>query len=175
MRWIWAALLAMASSETDMTEAHEPTRKELKEQLTAAEADKAAMEARLARLEAAFAAKAEPATFSEIDLARLKAAREELEALRPGASKPWTPPQGPPPKFVPYQGLARARVKCATEHFHEPGEVFAVDLPVLWSDDPFEPVEEINGEYVPRTDVVIVSYRFRARAADMGQLAANQI
>jgi len=45
-----------------------------------------------------------------------------------------------PIKPVPYRGLVRATEDCATEHYHKAGEVFAIDLPCLWSDDPFVPV-----------------------------------
>lgn len=151
--------------------AEEPTRKELNAKLAETEgalekerADKAALETRLARLEAAFNAQAAP-TFSELDLARLKAAKEELEALRPGASRSLALPAGPAPKLEPYKGLVRALDKCAYDHMYEPGEVFFVDVPALWTDDPYEPVRPVGTELEPRyerrTDVSVVDFRFR--------------
>lgn len=133
--------------------------------------------ARLAKLEAAFAAKPVPnPEEDEVQARRLREAEAELEALRPRASRPTVRLSGPEPKHVPYQGLVRAKVDCAVGCFHEGpnldkgkvhGDVFSVDVPVLWSDDPYEPVRvsgtREDGTQICeiRTDVAIVDWRWR--------------
>lgn len=143
----------------------EPTRAELTEQLSAERLEKSKLEERLARLEAAFASQTAP-IFSEIDLARLKAAKEELESLRPGAGRQLAAPSGPAPRLIPYEGLVRAIEKCAYDHLYEPGEVFYVSVEALWTDDPYEPVRQVNTNdleprYERRTDVSQIDFRFR--------------
>lgn len=44
------------------------------------------------------------------------------------------------PKLVPYTGMVRATVDCCIDRHRLQGEVFRVEMPALWSDDPFEPV-----------------------------------
>jgi hypothetical protein len=152
----------------------EPTRAELTEQLSAERAAKASLEERLARLEALVSA-APPAPAMNANEALLAAAIEELQRLRPQAAHEVDRPKGPAPKLVAYKGLVRAITDCAYGGYrHGPkegvgGDVFEVDLPTLWSDDPFEPVT-IKGEgesgqplYARRTDVPILDWRWRVR------------
>jgi hypothetical protein len=43
-------------------------------------------------------------------------------------------------KLVRYAGLVQATADCCMEHRHAAGEVFEVDVPALWTDDPYMPV-----------------------------------
>lgn len=165
-----------------MGENHEPTRKELAAELEAQRTENADLKARMERLEALVAKPPEP-VFTQTDLDRLRQAREELEALRPGASRSFAAPTGPAPQLVPYKGLVRATQDCTYGSYRagpgstsaacganaDPdGDVFEVDVQALWSDDPWVPVRQVAREggavyYVPRTDVPIVDARFRVR------------
>lgn len=159
----------------------EPTRKELAEQLEKERGEKAKLEERLARLEAAFAANTETESQRLNREKRLADAEAELAGLRPDAARPLMAPRGPAPKLVPYKGFVRARVDCAYECYRHAGDVFEIDVPGLWSDDPWEPVrvtgDNEDGTPIvnPRTDVTRIDARFRQRAPDAGLLAANQI
>jgi hypothetical protein len=164
-----------------MTEEITGTRKELAEQLTAEREEKAKLEARLARLEAAFAANQETDEQRQQRERRLAEAEAELVALRPDASRAYQPPSGPAPKLIPYKGWVRARVDCAYDAYYKPGDIFEVELQTLWSDDPWEAVSprwDEGGALIEvkvRTDVHPVDRRFRQRAPDFGSIAANQI
>lgn len=144
-----------------------------------------ALEERLAKLEAAVAAK--PEAMSQSDVAQLAAAIKELTDLHPKAAQPISMPSGPKPKFVPYKGLVRAKVDCAIGTFRRgpdpskgiAAEVFAVDVPVLWSDDPFEPVRQIDTNdaeprYAVRDDVPVIDYRWRPRADSASLFAESR-
>jgi hypothetical protein len=120
------------------------TRKELAEALAKSNALVESQGAAIARLEALLAAKAEPTLgLQEAILQRelaaanaeLKDKRELLERVRsrPGAS-------GPDIKLVPYSGMVVSTAVCCPDHRREVGEVFLVNLPALYTDDPFEPV-----------------------------------
>jgi hypothetical protein len=173
-----------------MSEEVTGTRKELAEQLAVEKAEKQKLEERLARLEAAFAANQETDEQRKVREKRLAEAEAELMALRPAASQPYQPPTGKRPDFKPYKGWVRALVDCTYDGYRfgpHPdqgrtyGDVFEIDVPTLWSDDPFEPVEprwDEQGNLIEvkvRKDVVRVNHRWRQRAPDMGLLAANQI
>ncbi len=45
-----------------------------------------------------------------------------------------------PLDLVPYKGLVKATVLCCIGTQRQQGEVFEVDVPALWTDDPYEPV-----------------------------------
>jgi hypothetical protein len=149
-----------------------PSRETLSAELTETKAQNEALAERLAKLEAAFAAK--PAQPDPEMARRLREAEAELEALRPGASRATAPLRGVPPKFVPYKGTVRARTDCVIGSYQygpdnkmgQPVSIFEVDVPVLWSDDPYEPVtvtvhEDGAKTAVPRTDVAVVNARWR--------------
>ncbi|SRR5579884_2243591 len=104
----------------------EPTRAELAEQL-------AMLEARVK------AAEQERDTLKAGRDAELNKALAELQSLRPNAAAAVSAPQGRPQK-VPYKGMVQAKEPCVYDRKYETGDVFAVDLPALWSDDPFVPV-----------------------------------
>ena len=126
---------------------------------------------RLAVLEAAFAAQATAP--KPVAPSALEAAQAELAAMHPRAALAFEAPKGPRPVPVPYKGLVRAKEKCAIGCWHDKDEVFEVDLPALWTDDPFEPVREVSRSmpteqfpagkpiYETRTDVAIIDWRFR--------------
>lgn len=172
--------------------ADEPTRKELNEQLATERAQNAEMSARLARLEQQVAAIPPPETDAQrlVREKRLADAEAELAELRPGAARVLDKPKGPAPTLVPYKGWVRATKDCAygcyrfgpdPDKGRQYGDVFEIDVPTLWSDDPWEPVIpswDEGGNLVQvklRRDVTAVDYRFRPRAVDWGLLAANQI
>lgn len=104
----------------------EPTRAELIQALADAEARTKAAEAERDTLKAS----------KEAELAQ---AHKELQSLRPNAAAQLATPTGRPQK-IPYKGMVQAKEPCVYEHKHEQGDVFAVDVAALWSDDPFVPV-----------------------------------
>lgn len=79
---------------------------------------------------------------SEALLARVTAAAETLERenaeLKRLSSAQVTPRPGLQAR--PYKGLVRAIVPCHYNFLHATGDIFEVDLPALWTDDPFVPV-----------------------------------
>ena len=120
------------------------------------------------RLQAAYST-APAAAPTAADIKRLQATIEELGSLHPNASRQLARPAGTP-NFVPYRGLARAKEKCATDGFHEPGDIFSVDVPCLWSDDPFEPIIMDGDTAVPNPNAPDpVDFRFRQRVDDSTQ------
>ncbi len=140
-----------------------------------------ALEERLVRLEAAFSAR--PTGLTEQDAARLAAAIADLATLRPQAAQDLGKPPGPRPALVRYRGAVQATEDCAYDGYHfgpnsdkgrPEGDVFEVDVPTLWSDDPYVPValsgtrDDGSPRYVRRTDVPIVDFRWRER----GNIAA---
>jgi len=173
-----------------MSESKEPTRRELSEQLAQVHAERdevqernRKLEERLERLEAAFVANQESDSQRAAREKRLSEAEAELEALRPGSGAPARPLSGHKPLFVPYRGLVQATQDCAYECYRKgpapgvagsQGEVFEVDVPTLWSDDPYVPVKVLghrdDGTPITerRTDVPIVDARWRARTSDVG-------
>jgi hypothetical protein len=144
------------------------TRKQLQEQLDAANA-------RIAQLQSAPDPKIE---------AQLEAAKAELARLQ----KPQPAPTGRA-TASPYKGTVQATEDCHVGGFYregpkdgKPGEVFEVDLPALWSDDPFVAVK-ISGYHEsgqPITEplgIARADFRFRQQdkgAADLIPLRANQ-
>lgn len=147
-----------------------PSRAQLIEERDAAQAKNIALEARMQRLEEGFAKNQETDDQRRLREARAADAAAELALLRPDAAKPLEVPRGPAPKFEPYRGLVRARTDCATDCYHVKGEVFAVDVSVLWSDDPYEAVRQTNTNdleplYERASDVPVVDAKFRARVS----------
>lgn len=145
--------------------AEELTRKQLQEQLDAANAQLAAL-------------KAQPAAApSDEKLERdLAAARAELASIK--AAAPAGAPLGPAPRYIPYRGKVQATEDCHIggrfrmgplnpNNGSGKGDVFEVDVPVLWSDDPYVPViaseETAPGVYKvePHPTAVRVDFRFR--------------
>ena len=43
----------------------------------------------------------------------------------------------PDVKLVPYSGMVKATADCCIEHRYETGAVFHIDVPALWTDDPY--------------------------------------
>lgn len=153
-----------------MSEQKVPSREELA-------ATVASLLEKMQAMEAALAAKPEPTSGEQLMQARrLAEAEAELEALRP--RRLTGRPNGPQPKYVPYKGLVRAKEDCAVGTFRSGphpdqgkpyGDVFEVDVAVLWSDDPYEPVNivsyrEDNSPIVERrTDVPVIDARWRIK------------
>jgi hypothetical protein len=153
--------------------AEELTRKQLQEQ-------NEALMARLAALEAA----AKPANDAAqaVKDKQLADALAELAALkRPQVSGQVT---GAPPRLIPYKGFVQAIENCwygglvqycasdTSAHNPNPGavSVFEVDVPALWSDDPYVPVnvsyDKAGARIVElRRDVHQIDFRFRIQAA----------
>ena len=88
---------------------------------------------------------------------------------------------------VPYKGLVQATRNCVYEHFHYgpsengAGDVFEVDLPALWTDDPFTPVVLVrmddNGKPVtaPNPDAPTpIDFAFRPRTSEAMAAAEAQ-
>lgn len=118
------------------------------------------------RLNAAYSPNTAP---TSADFSRLQATIEELGNMHPNASRKLARPPGTP-NFVPYRGLVRAKEKCATDGFHEPGDIFSVDVPCLWSDDPFEPIVMDGDVAIPNPGAPDpVDFRFRQRVDDSTQ------
>lgn len=139
----------------------EPTRAELAELLAASEARASAAETERDELKLSKA----------FELAK---AQRELAALRPQAAVALQPALGIRPQLIPYKGMMQAKEPCVYDHKHEAGEVFQVDLPALWTDDPFFPVI-VNGfseSGKPLTEVnplapPPVDFRFRPKSHDV--------
>jgi hypothetical protein len=146
--------------------AEELTRKQLQEQ-------NEALMARLAALEAKPANDAAQAVKDK----QLAAALAELDSLK--ANRASGAPVGSP-RTVPYKGLVQATEDChiggalrkGPRHpeANKVGDVFEVDVPALWSDDPYVPVnvsyDKENGRVIERRDdVPRVDFRFRIQAA----------
>lgn len=146
------------------------TRRELAEALEASQALNARLSERLDALEAKAAAPTLSVQQAVLERelananAELKDKRELLERARsrPGASGPDVP-------LVPYAGFVKAMAKCyAGGGIREVGAVFQVDLPALYTDDPFIAVNVV-GEYddgSPKTEPnlqapVPINFRFR--------------
>ena len=142
--------------------ADELTRKQLQEQLDGERARNDALEARMAKLEAA-------APVSSVD-ALVAALKEDRENVRSAAlerelndaykqidhlKRPQTP-EGP---GIPYKGWVRAKEDSwdmTGYHYGpkdgNPGDVFMVDMPDYWPGCPFTPVivkgQDENGKYL---------------------------
>lgn len=103
--------------------------------------------------------------------AELRMAKEDLAKLK--APVPFVPVTGPGPKQIPYRGLVRALADCYIGAYHRQGEVFHVNVPALWSDDPYEAVtatgtNEIGQPIVePALDAVRIDQHFRPRSQDL--------
>jgi len=109
---------------------------------------------------------------------KLEAALAELQALkRPQAEGK---PQGSA-KLVPYRGKAQALEDCHVGGAYrygpkdgKPGDVFDIDVPGLWSDDPFVPVTvryaETGEPIVERQDLPRVDFRFRTSGSQSTQI-----
>lgn len=138
----------------------ELTRSELAERLAAAEARANVAEGERDQLKAS-------------KDAELAIAVAELAALKPNAAAPIVALAGRPRK-IPYKGMVQSKEPCVYEHKYEPGDVFAVDVPTLWSDDPYVPVivtgyseagkplTEVNPLAPPPVD-----FRFRPKSHDV--------
>lgn len=148
---------------------------------------------RVASLEQAMVAQKATAP-SEGSNAELIRALQELRDARPAAGMALNLPKGPQPRYVPYQGLVRAKVDCAYGGYRRGpdqsrgivADIFTIDQPVLWSDDPFEPVEVISKGIMPdgteiteikvRTDVPIIDFRWRVKAeAESGRAFSQAV
>lgn len=126
---------------TEAEKGRDVTRRELAEALEKAHELNAKLSERLDALEAK--AQAPEVSVQEAILQRelananaeLKDKRELLEKARnrPGLS-------GPDVVMVPYSGYVQAIAACCIDTFHKEGEVFHVDVPALWTDDPYVPV-----------------------------------
>lgn len=128
-----------------MTEERELTRKELQEQLAAANA-KLAEKPDVAALVAAEVAKALQQQ-GDARSAALQRQLDEANAELAKRSVSGPAPVGAAPKYVPYKGYVQATEDCHSGGFYrkgpkegDPGDIFDVDVPVLWSDDPYKPV-----------------------------------
>jgi hypothetical protein len=103
----------------------------------------------------------------------LRKAQEELATLKAPAPV-FVPPTGPAPRLVPYIGLVKALADCHIGQYRHTGDVFQVEMPALWTDDPFvpvvitghteegKPITEANPMAPPQID-----FRFRTSTADM--------
>lgn len=162
-------------SETKVTEAKpKKSRKSAKSALDKAleliERQNAALKASEARIAALEASQPSPAML------------RELAEARSFLSSRAAPVHAQPTRQVtrvPYKGLVQATKNCVTDHFHlgpsenGPGDVFEVDLPALWTDDPFVPVVLVrmddNGKPVtaPNPDAPQpIDFQFRPRTSE---------
>lgn len=140
----------------------------------------------------------------------MAAAMRDLQESRPQMLAPPDMPPGPvPTRLVPYKGLVRALRDCeyggqirggpgstnaaigldrvtrlgGDQSVRPDGEVFEVDLPQLWSDDPFIPVtarklEDGRTVYHPHLTAHVLDARWRGRLAPaqlVGDMAASLI
>jgi hypothetical protein len=109
---------------------------------------------------------------------KLEAALAELAALKkPQATGVAQGSQ----KLVPYRGKAQALEDCHIGGAYrngpkegKPGDVFDIDVPALWTDDPYVPVNvrysEMNEPIVERIDFPRVDFRFRTQGAQSTQI-----
>lgn len=82
----------------------------------------------------------ERANANQAEQAKAIADLQVLMAARPAA--PATPKgQNIVVPRVPYKGYVRAREACYIGSLRAAGDVFVVEVPGLWTDDPFEPVD----------------------------------
>jgi len=162
---------------------HEMTRAELQAALDKANADLVAARAEID--------KPNPLLQAELERTQL-----ELAKLKPAAAGK---PVGEMPKKVPYKGMVQATEDCNYEGYRNgpkfyndkdgkrvnvsDGDIFAVDVPALWSDDPYVPVllkmTEAGQKYsVPNPDAPVrIDFRFRPRVSvstDIAPLRAGQ-
>jgi hypothetical protein len=110
--------------------------------------------------------KAAPALSSSENL-ELTAARAEIARLTRQA------PVGGGEKPIPYKGMVQATMPCAIDVLRATGDVFQVDVPALWTDDPYtavivkgfaesgKPITEANPLAPEPAD-----FRFRPRTTD---------
>jgi len=145
------------------------TRRELAEALEASQALNLRLSERLDALEAKVAAPtlSVQEAILERELANANAElKEKREALERARSRPGAGPDVP---LIPYCGMAKATAKCyAGGGIQEVGSVFQIDLPALYTDDPFVAVNVV-GNYddgSPRTEPnlsapVPINFRFR--------------
>lgn len=119
----------------------------------------AALEARNSELESAPPASPVPAIQASADsevLRQMSAMRAEIDALRTAAAA------GPAKQQkvvdpVPYTGYVKAKEGCFAGEpcgRHDEGDVFLVNVPGLWTDDPFDPVIVV-GQHVERDGAVV--------------------
>lgn len=164
-----------------------PSKREMLEMFNALKAEVGELRAENAAL------KAGP---SDAVKAQLAAAEAELARLRlpPTANAP--PIQGKAPALIPYKGWVQATEDChiggafrkgptGKGKSFEAGDVFEVDMPVLWTDDPFVPVvlegyteETMRPITSPNKDAPQrVDFRFRkpsAQDTDIAPIRAGQ-
>ena len=156
--------------------ADELTRKQLQEQLEAVQAENARLK------------QGNPAQ-DAVTAKQLAEAQAELAALH--RARPTAPLTGVAPKLVRYEGFAQATEDCHIGgQFRNgpkdgaPGDVFRIDVPALWSDDPYRAVtvrisDETNQPIVtPNPDAPTpIDFRFRFQGQGDTQiqpLRANQ-
>jgi hypothetical protein len=139
----------------------EPTRAELLALLEASEAQRRAVESERDQLKAD-------------QTAELAQAQAELARLRPNAAQAVPPAQGSRPRLIPYKGMVQAKEPCVYDHKYETGQVFEVDVPALFTDDPYVPVvvQGHSESGTPLTEVnplapPPVDFRFRPRSHDV--------
>lgn len=145
------------------------TRRELAEALEASQALNVRLSERLDALEA----KAAAPTLSvqeailERELANANAElKEKREALERARSRPGI--SGPDVELIPYSGYVQATAPCCIDHRRDAGEVFHVNVPALWTDDPYVAVN-IVGAFetgAPKTEPNLaaptpINFRFR--------------
>lgn len=107
------------------------TRRELADALAEATRINKALAERVERLEAN-----QTPPGSEAALRKELAEARELLASRSVAPLAKVPDV----KHVPYSGFVQASADCCIGHRRDAGEVFEVDVPALWTDDPYTPV-----------------------------------
>jgi hypothetical protein len=146
------------------------TRKELADELAASRALNAKL---LERLDAMEAKQAAPTiSLQEAVLQReLDAANRELGEKRALLEKARSRPATPDVTLVPYSGLVKSTAVCCIDTKRDAGEVFHVDVPALWTDDPYVAVviagtQIVDGVEVPITEAnpaapVPINFRFR--------------
>lgn len=127
--------------------------------------------ARLEALEKASASK--DARIAELEAAAPKI-KEAAQELGKEQVADLTPPAGEA-RLLPYKGAARALADCFVGkpcQYYKKGEVFFIDVPVLWTDDPYVAVLVTGqGENGPLVEVnplapTPVDFRFRPRTDD---------
>lgn len=121
-----------------MADPKEPTRAELAEALLQSNALLKEQAAVIAEL------RAKPDTSSEVQLQILQALKDLKASARPQASAFYT---GPKISTIPYRGWVKALQACQVNHpnadgspgvhVHQEGDVFEIDVPSLWTDDPY--------------------------------------
>jgi hypothetical protein len=134
----------------------------------------------LARLEALEkAAASKDARIAELEAANVKI-QEAAQDLGKAQVADLTPPPGEA-RLIPYKGAVKAIFECFVGQFYKAGSVFFVDVPVLWTDDPYVPVlvtgQNEDGEHLTEANPLAptpVDYRFRLRSHDVLSMADSQ-